>query len=128
MPPPHETTTRRIEPDTPSPKVSPSAVTGVRYELGTAVVQVSSPFVPVAASDKEAILNSLYEERRRLTKAKRLGDLRPGDEEYLLDLNRYIDRLEAPQPEASADAAVLRQLDSLLSSLLSVQAKVERQR
>jgi len=78
---------------------------------------------------REAILQSLYAERATVLRAKRLGALRVGDEEYLRELDAYIDRWEAPEAEMEgASTDIWRKLDALASSVLSVQARVERNR
>ena len=87
------------------------------------------PDVSPTREAREAILDSLYNERTELTRARRLRTLSKQDEEYLVELNAYIDRWEAPEAEEEgASTDVWRRLDALASSMLSLQARVERNR
>lgn len=80
----------------------------------------------VSTEDREAILESLYEERTELTRARRLGTLSPADADYLTDLNRYIDAWEKDEGASSSD--VWKRLEAIASSVLSFQVDVERTR
>ncbi len=79
-----------------------------------------------ASADREAILESLYQERRKYTQAKRLGEMVQGDEAYLAELNQYIDRWEADETRSNRSDDVWERLEALAASMLAVQAKVER--
>ena len=70
--------------------------------------------------DKEAILESLYAERRILTRAARDHALADLDQQNLDDINLYVDDLETEQ-EPSRDGAddVWRKLDKLTESMLA---------
>src|SRR5258708_38858104 len=83
-----------------------------------------------SSEEKEAILASLYDERAKLNRAKRLGTISRDDDEYLSELDRYVNRWEAVGSEDTEDAVddVFARLEAVASMLLGVQAKIERQR
>lgn len=117
-----------IEPELPSVRamVRAAPVSGEGYELGATTLRVGAGSHEASAEEREAILTSLYNEREGLTRAKRLGEMSPGDAEYLVELNQYIDEWEAAETKTSASDDVWTKLDTLAQSMLAVQAKVER--
>ena len=99
---------------------------GADRELGAAsVIAVPSASVPDATA-RDAILSSLYEERSKLTEAQRLGSSSEGDDEYLAELNQYIDQYEAFEIAPKATTDVWQKLEAIAQSLVSLQAAVER--
>ena len=84
--------------------------------------------VPVRNEERDAILHSLYGERSRLNQARRLGEVTAADEEYLLELNEYIDSWEAAETEAAEQHDIWERLDALAASVLSVDAKIRQQK
>lgn len=78
--------------------------------------------------ERDAILESLYVERRALLRMKRAGDLSAADGEYLDELNRYIDRWEEPDVKAAETSDVWSRLEEIAASLLDVRANIERHR
>jgi len=79
-----------------------------------------------APIDRDAILSSLYAERSTLARARRLGEISPADEEYLAEINQYIDHWERQEPRAFDD--VWGKLEKAARSLMAIQAEIEAQR
>ena len=76
---------------------------------------------PATREMRDAILSSLYDERKDLSRAKRLGKASPNEESYLNDLNAYIDQWEAEEARTGqADDDVWERLESLASAALSL--------
>lgn len=124
---PTKTTVELVRP-APRTERPAAEVTGPHYELGSATLSFGpSAGGAMAHGDREALLASLYEERRMLLRAKRLGRLSAADEEYLTDLSKYIDRWEAPETPLPSSDDLMRKLEALTASLLGVQAKIARQ-
>jgi hypothetical protein len=76
--------------------------------------------------DRRSLLRSLYARRSELTRARRLGELSPRDEQRLVEVNEYIDFYEEPLQETGAQDQAWRKLEELAGSLLSAQAALER--
>ena len=76
--------------------------------------------------ERNAILASVYEERRELLRAQRAGTLSTNQREYLVELDQYIDNWEQPEIEAVEADDVWKKLDQLASEVLAVQAQTER--
>ncbi len=95
-------------------------------ETGAATLVEDGRRQSATDAEREAILVSLHEERRRLTQAKRLGKASNGDEEYLAELKQYIDEWEAYEVVAAAKDDVWTRLDALASTLLAAQAEIAR--
>jgi tail fiber assembly protein lambda gpK len=128
LPAEHTTDARHATP--PVATVRATFASGERYDVSSSSVPLDVRPAAIKASEeeREAILQSLYAERANLTRAGRLGMISQRDEEYLVELNAYIDRWEAPEVEAATSSNVWRSLDELASSMLSLQARVERNR
>lgn len=75
----------------------------------------------------EAILKSLYQERRRLIQAKRLGQFSSDEQEYLADLTQYIDHWESFEFRPRDGSDVWRRLEAIAGLLVSPQSAVELQ-
>ena len=83
---------------------------------------------PATTQEREAILVSLHEERRRLTQAKRLGQATKADDEYLAELKDYIDKWQAMEvASAKQTDDVWARFEAVASMLLEAQAEVRRQ-
>jgi hypothetical protein len=80
-------------------------------------------------TEREAILVSLHEERRRITQAKRLGHATDSDEEYLAELKDYIDEFQSIEAAAEQQqtSEVWTRFEALASTLLEAQAEIARQ-
>jgi hypothetical protein len=98
----------------------------VGQERRSGVLETGLAREPVGRGDRDAILKSLVAERSRLTRAQRLGRLSPADVEYLADLERSIDHWELDEVAQAPRDDVWAQLEGIASSLLAVQAKIER--
>lgn len=79
-----------------------------------------------SAQERDAILDSLYTKRAHLTSARRMGELTAAEQEYLEELELYIDHWEADEMRTAASDEVWHKLDELASSLLSVHSEVAR--
>jgi hypothetical protein len=73
--------------------------------------------------DRDAILESLYAERRVLTRARRLGQLSKSDGEYLADLEQYIADIQKPVARVRQRADVWARLDALVATVVTIEAK-----
>lgn len=83
---------------------------------------------PITSQEREAILVSLHEERRRLTQAKRLGQATKADDEYLAELKDYIDEWQAMEvATAKQSDDVWARFEAVASTLLEARAEIMRQ-
>lgn len=80
--------------------------------------------VPQASSaDRDAILASLFAERRELNRAKRLGTASANQLEYLSELNDYINSVEAAETREAEEHGVWAKLEDLASAVVDLQVK-----
>jgi len=79
---------------------------------------------PRAATEGEraAVLSSLYRERKRLLRAKRLHGLSKEEGAYLDDLTGEINRWERPRSDDSPQAEVWDELERLAAQIVAEQA------
>lgn len=75
-------------------------------------------------SDLDAVIASLYEERRVVLQRRRLGQGTAGDESYLAELEGYIDHLEAK--EQHVPTGTVEALQAIAKDILALRAEVER--
>lgn len=117
-----------FDPPGTTPTVERGAVSGSSmFAGGGASVVVDSRSVggrQARSEDREAILSSLYEERRKLNRAKRVNSLSSSEQDYLAELERYIDQWEEPDQDARAD--IWTRFEDAARSMLLLQAAVER--
>jgi hypothetical protein len=119
----------------PQPSASSTIGAGVGVE-GTPISGTGTASKPGGASDlghgtttveaRAAILDSLYAERRLLTRAARDGDLSEFDRQSLIEIERYIDYWELQGPEAATEERVWRKLEELSQSMLTLRASQQR--
>lgn len=76
---------------------------------------------------RAAILQSLYDERHRLTRAKRLGQATPNELEYLAELNDYLAKWERAEVRAAQqrDSEIWARLDNLAADLVALKSKAK---
>jgi hypothetical protein len=76
---------------------------------------------------RAAILSSLYDERHRLNRSKRLGQATANDLEYLTELNAYISDWERAEVREAQqrDSAIWARLDEVAASLVALKAKAK---
>jgi len=118
--------------------LTPSPLPTVHHDPGEVTIVRDHPrpyaHAPIGGADRsavsrverDAILASLYEERSRLTRLRRLGATSPNDEEYLAELDQYIDEWQGEDVAVLSDASVWAKLEGLASSVLAVQADLAR--
>ena len=82
----------------------------------------------VSSAERDAILKSLYNERQHLTRARRLGRASPHDEEFLQELNQYIDEWEARERRSDHVEDVMARLEKLQAATVVVQTEIARLR
>lgn len=97
-------------------------------ELHTPEVRtVGTTASPAADEHRAAILASLYEERHRLTRAKRLGQATENEQEYLAELNDYIAQWERAEVRVAQqrDNQIWTRLDDLAADLVALKSKAK---
>jgi hypothetical protein len=109
-----------------SHSIGVAAPEGARLGEPTAAVMQKGVGALLMQSDREAILKSLYAERREVLRRQRLDPSNLADRDYLQDLSRYIDQWEMPEVRAEEESEVWGKLESIAAALLDTQAKVER--
>lgn len=82
---------------------------------------------PVRREQRAAILASLYEERQRLNKARRLGQASANDLEYLNDLDEYIAQWERVEVRVAKerDGEIWSRLDNIAAELVGLKASAK---
>jgi hypothetical protein len=76
---------------------------------------------------RAAILSSLYDERHRLNRSKRLGQATANELEYLTELNAYIDEWERAEVREvqQRDSAIWARLDEVAAGLVALKSKAK---
>jgi hypothetical protein len=83
-------------------------------------------FRQIRGTDKEAILEALYAERRLLTRTARERQLDILEQQHLNDVERYIDSWEAEEAPEQGSDEVWRKLSELTESMLTLRASLGR--
>lgn len=78
---------------------------------------VLSPPEGRPAAERTAVLEQLYRERREYATKRRLGDLSPYEHQYLADVDREIDRLEAAEGSLQG-GALWNKIEALAQDVL----------
>jgi hypothetical protein len=103
-----------------------AAPEGARLGDPTAAAAQRDAGASLKQSDREAILVSLYAERREVLRRQRLEPTNVADRDYLQDLSRYIDQWEMAEVRAEAKNEIWDKLEAIAAALLDTQATVER--
>jgi hypothetical protein len=78
----------------------------------------------IGIDDRTAILESLYQDRRELLTLEMIGRLKADDKDHLADIEREIDRWEAPLAP-SRDSDVWAEIEALARDTIGLQGEIE---
>jgi len=76
----------------------------------------------VDANQREAILESVHAERKRILQLKRLGEASEADLDYLSDLHGYINQWEESE-SPQLDEGIWNRFEELANSILHLDVK-----
>lgn len=86
----------------------------------------ATPAALATPEDRDAILRALYDERRAILQAKRLGRAAELDDQRLADIQDYIAFWEAADDREQRSDEIWMKLDAIAGRVLGVQAEIER--